>query len=38
MSFVISATAGALRFGAAPIARRMPRSVALTASALVGGS
>ncbi len=38
MSRMISATAGALRTGAAPIDRRMPRRVALTVSELVGDS
>ena len=38
MARAVSATAGALRAGAAPIARRMPRSVAFTISLLVGGS
>ena len=34
----LSAVAGALRLGALPVVRRMPRSVALTPSELVGGS
>jgi hypothetical protein len=34
----LSAVAGALRTGALPAVRRIPRSVALTASELVGGS
>jgi hypothetical protein len=38
MSRIVSAMAGALRAGAVPTVRRMPRSVALTASLLVGGS
>jgi hypothetical protein len=38
MARACSARPGALRAGAAPTARRMPRSVARTCSELVGGS
>jgi hypothetical protein len=38
MAVTTSAVAGLLRSGAVPMVRRMPRSTALTPSALVGGS
>jgi hypothetical protein len=38
MATTLSAVAGVLRTGALPIVRRMPCTVALTTSLLVGGS